>query len=368
MRNKKLFQRTKASNQEFRILADEDLDYVSGGTDSLESEESSEETPEVQSDSSDSGSSEEKLEDLASQAVAAAEAPVESAPVDTTTVDSTPIETQTDSQVDNTVAETEGASLQGVNTVSSLGENGLAERLNETVNAYIQENYDAQSGSYMAERGDDSSSSVEALRAAKEQAIKDMIANRGTHLSIADLRSKASKAPQLAANYSNVGSIDNHGDYGQSYQENNTNYQPDNDANDSTASIDIGTQANQVVKVSIEDMREAALAAAALLQGETVSATDEAAARETLQAYTSALQSQLNQQASIGAIKNRLEFTSNNITLASENVASAEATYSDADMAKEMTQFINNNIMEQSATPMLAQANQMPQGILNLLQ
>lgn len=156
--------------------------------------------------------------------------------------------------------ESEGASLQGVNTASSLGENGLAERLNETVSAYIQENDNAQSGSYMA-GGDDSSSSDEALQAAKVQAIKDMIANRGTHLSIADLRSKASKAPQLAANYSNVGSIDNHGDHGQSYQENNTNYQPDNDANDSTASVDIGPQSNQAVEVSIEDLRDAALAA-----------------------------------------------------------------------------------------------------------
>lgn len=74
------------------------------------------------------------------------------------------------------------------------------------------------------------------------------------------------------------------------------------------------------------------------------------------------------QEASIGEKMNRLEFTSSNLTTASENLQSAEATYRDADMAKEMTQLTKNNILNQAATQMLAQANQQNQGVLNLLQ
>ena len=70
----------------------------------------------------------------------------------------------------------------------------------------------------------------------------------------------------------------------------------------------------------------------------------------------------------IGAARNRLDYTSSNLTVSSENVQSAESTYRDADMAKEMTTFTKNNILSQTAQSMLAQANQLPQGVLELLQ
>ena len=340
MIKKNLFHKTKASGSDFRILADEELYIVNGGTGSLESEGASEETPEVQCDSSDLGSNEDKLADLASQAVAAAEAPVESAPVDTTTVDSTPIETQTDSQVDNTVAETEGASLQGINTVSSLGENVLAERASSQIKSLEQANYDARSGSYMAERGDDSSSSAEALRAAKEQAI--ISAN------------ESSATEQVKWEAPSPLQVDENGLYSIRDQ-----------SGGSTASIDMGTQANQAVKVAMTDMRESALG---LAENEptTLDVTNQTSATAGLKVIDTALQRPL--PASIAAIKNRLDFTSNNLTTASENLQSAESTYRDEDMAKEMTQFTKNNILMQASTAMLSQANQQNQGVLQMLQ
>ena len=64
---------------------------------------------------------------------------------------------------------------------------------------------------------------------------------------------------------------------------------------------------------------------------------------------------------------NRPEFTRNNLATSSENVQSAESTFSDADMAKEMTEFTKNDILMQTQQSMLAQANQSNQGVLALI-
>lgn len=89
---------------------------------------------------------------------------------------------------------------------------------------------------------------------------------------------------------------------------------------------------------------------------------------EQLTAVSGGVMESLNQKASIGATMNRLEFTSNNLTTSSENLQSAESTYRDADMAKEMPEFTKNNILMQTATAMQSQANQQNQGVLSLLQ
>lgn len=74
------------------------------------------------------------------------------------------------------------------------------------------------------------------------------------------------------------------------------------------------------------------------------------------------------QRASLGAFQNRLEHTINNLQVTQENLTASESRIRDADMALEMTEFTRNNILNQSATAMLAQANQLPQGVLQLLQ
>ncbi|GIP00071.1 MULTISPECIES: flagellin [Paenibacillus] len=72
-------------------------------------------------------------------------------------------------------------------------------------------------------------------------------------------------------------------------------------------------------------------------------------------------------RSNLGAVQNRLEHTINNLGTTSENLQAAESRIRDTDMAKEMSEFTKNNILQQAATAMLAQANQQPQGILQLL-
>jgi len=73
------------------------------------------------------------------------------------------------------------------------------------------------------------------------------------------------------------------------------------------------------------------------------------------------------QRSSLGAFQNRLEHTINNLGTSSENLTGSESRIRDVDMAKEMMEFTKNNILSQAAQAMLAQANQQPQGVLQLL-
>lgn len=74
-----------------------------------------------------------------------------------------------------------------------------------------------------------------------------------------------------------------------------------------------------------------------------------------------------SERAKLGAVQNRLEHTINNLGTASENLTAAESRIRDVDMAKEMMSQTKNNILAQAAQAMLAQANQQPQGVLQLL-
>ena len=73
-------------------------------------------------------------------------------------------------------------------------------------------------------------------------------------------------------------------------------------------------------------------------------------------------------RADLGALQNRLEHTVNNLGVSEENLTAAESRIRDVDMAAEMMSYTKNNILSQAAQAMLAQANQLPQGVLQLLQ
>lgn len=73
-------------------------------------------------------------------------------------------------------------------------------------------------------------------------------------------------------------------------------------------------------------------------------------------------------RAQLGAYQNRLEHTVNNLGTTSENLSAAESRIRDVDMAQEMMEFTKLTILNQAATAMLAQANQVPQSVLSLLQ
>lgn len=100
----------------------------------------------------------------------------------------------------------------------------------------------------------------------------------------------------------------------------------------------------------------------------TTGVSDHAAASATLSAVTAAIKSVSAQRSKLGAVQNRLEYTVNNLKNYSENLQTAEARIRDTDMAEEMVTYSKNNILQQAAQSMLAQANQSNQGVLSLLQ
>ncbi|MBS4208282.1 flagellin [Bacillus sp. FJAT-50079] len=91
-------------------------------------------------------------------------------------------------------------------------------------------------------------------------------------------------------------------------------------------------------------------------------------ADEAIQIFENAIQKVSEQRSKLGAYQNRLEHTVTNLQTANENLTAAESRIRDLDMALEMTNFTRNNILNQAGQAMLAQANQLPQGILQLLQ
>ncbi|ADH60321.1 flagellin domain protein [Thermoanaerobacter mathranii subsp. mathranii str. A3] len=111
---------------------------------------------------------------------------------------------------------------------------------------------------------------------------------------------------------------------------------------------------------------------AALTDGEEISIggvdiSDQAAANAAITTINNAIEAVSAERSKLGAYQNRLEHTINNLSVASENLTAAESRIRDVDMAKEMMEFTKNNILNQAATAMLAQANQLPQTILQLL-
>ncbi|MEY9979965.1 flagellin Hag [Lysinibacillus sp. RC79] len=92
------------------------------------------------------------------------------------------------------------------------------------------------------------------------------------------------------------------------------------------------------------------------------------AASASIKLIDNAIKKVSTQRSALGAVQNRLEHTINNLGAASENLTAAESRIRDTDMAAEMMAFTKNNILTQAAQSMLAQANQQPQGVLQLLQ
>ena len=73
------------------------------------------------------------------------------------------------------------------------------------------------------------------------------------------------------------------------------------------------------------------------------------------------------QRAQFGAVQNRLDHTLANLAIYQENLQASESRIRDVDMAAEMVNFTKLQILQQSGTAMLAQANQIPQSVLQLL-
>ena len=133
-----------------------------------------------------------------------------------------------------------------------------------------------------------------------------------------------------------------------------------------TFTFQIGANAGQTLSVAITAMDGKAL----LVSDDTkfsLNATGTNAGA-MIKSIDAAIAKVSDQRADLGAVQNRLEHTINNLTATNENLSDANSRIRDVDMAEEMMTFTKSNILSQAATSMLAQANAMPNSVLNLLQ
>jgi len=128
--------------------------------------------------------------------------------------------------------------------------------------------------------------------------------------------------------------------------------------------LQIGDTADEFnqLKVNIGDTHCAAL------NIDAISIEDQGKAAKAIDAIKKAINTVSDIRGTLGATQNRLDHTINNLSVMTENIQDAESTIRDVDVAEEMMAYTKNNILIQSAQAMLAQANQVPQGVLQLLQ
>lgn len=132
----------------------------------------------------------------------------------------------------------------------------------------------------------------------------------------------------------------------------------------------IGANAGQNISFSIDEMSSAALGLSSLRadpEGDTGGVLTQQEANDAIGFLDDALKSVSMQRAKLGAKQNRLEHTINNLSVSRENLTAAESRIRDADIAKEMMNFTKYYILTQAAQAILAQANQIPMGVLQLL-
>ncbi len=166
---------------------------------------------------------------------------------------------------------------------------------------------------------------------------------------------------------------------------------------DQSVKMQIGANTGQNIAIGIDDMGSDAIGVSATASGATTTVTvdgtnytasykntasveadgsvaqfsldigDHDKATAAVEVINTALTTISDERAKLGAVQNRLEHTIKNLDTSAENLQASESRIRDVDMAKEMMEFTKNNILSQAAQSMLAQANQAPQGVLQLL-
>ncbi len=125
--------------------------------------------------------------------------------------------------------------------------------------------------------------------------------------------------------------------------------------------LHIGANKDQTMRISIGDMRAQALGV------NTISVLSQTEAESAIEVIDIAINIVSTERSKLGAYQNRLEHTIANLGVAKENLAAAESRIRDVDMAEEMMEFTRAQILLQAGTAMLAQANTIPQAVLQLL-
>ena len=119
---------------------------------------------------------------------------------------------------------------------------------------------------------------------------------------------------------------------------------------------------NNQIKVTLKAMNSTGLGVG------SISVTNSTSALQAISLAKAAIDKISSMRSDFGALQNRLEHTINNLGVQHENISASESRIRDVDMAKEMMTYTKNNILVQASQAMLAQANQVPQGVLQLLQ
>ena len=128
--------------------------------------------------------------------------------------------------------------------------------------------------------------------------------------------------------------------------------------------LQVGANSGENMEITIKTMNTTTLS----LTATDVCVSTHAVASGAMSKIAEAIKTVSAARSELGAKQNRLNYTINNLENYSENLTSAESQIRDTDMATEMTNYTKNNILQQAAQSMLAQANQSTQGVLSLLQ
>ena len=130
-----------------------------------------------------------------------------------------------------------------------------------------------------------------------------------------------------------------------------------------TYKFQVGANSGQNIALTISKMTATQLG----LSAGAITVTSNGSANKAITNINKAIETVSSERSKLGAVQNSLEHTIKNLDTGSENLQAAESRIRDVDMAKEMMNFTKNNILSQAAQAMLAQANQAPQGVLQLL-
>lgn len=134
-----------------------------------------------------------------------------------------------------------------------------------------------------------------------------------------------------------------------------------NTRTDGQATVLIGANTGQSINIDIDNMSAGSLGV------EGLQVSSQGSANIAITAIDTATETVSSMRSKLGATQNRLEHTINNLTATSENLTAAESRIRDVDMASEMAKYTQLSVVTQAATAMLAQANQQPQQVLQLL-
>lgn len=134
-----------------------------------------------------------------------------------------------------------------------------------------------------------------------------------------------------------------------------------------TAQIHVGANKDQKIQITISKMNATGLFSATGVANGQLDVTTQAGSEAAITTINTVITAVSTQRSNLGALQNRLEHTIKNLDNSAENLQSAESRIRDVDMAREMMDMTKLNILNQASQSMLAQANQQPQNVLQLL-